>query len=82
MVFTIQWLLLQQQLRNLFYRGAVRLQSKAAWLVSVHGSKISDEGGDAKQFLLLCSVRSTREGEQAASPSAPPVCVSFVASRA
>ena len=61
------------------YRGAVRLQSKAARLVSVHGNKIADENGDAKHFFLLCSVRSTHEGEQAASPSAP-ARASFVAS--
>ena len=57
----------QRQLRTLFSSRRCSTTKLPAWLVSVHGNKIADDNGDAKQFFLLCSVRSTHEGEQAAS---------------
>ena len=54
----------QRQLRsNLFSSRRCSTTKLPAWLVSVHGNKIANENGDAKQFFLLCSVRSTRQGE-------------------
>ena len=77
MVFTIQSSLSATAPQSFFIEALFNY--KAAWLVSVHGNKIADENGDAKHFFLLCSVRSTHEGEQAASVRL--LCVICVTSR-